>query len=449
MTQVLMFGWEFPPFISGGLGTACYGLTTSMKKYGAEVHFVLPTFGNHETNMSEIPLINASEVEVPNRIIINEEIIKKNRRLYEIFSQITHVDTLLRPYMTESVYQEELFKKKQEVDPEIKEIMSHHKKLNENHDGKYTKLSFNGNYGPSLKDEVYRLGYVGYSLGLKGDFDLIHAHDWMTYPAGIAAKQASGKPLVIHVHATEFDRTGEHVNQVVYDIERMGMQFSDHIIAVSHRTKKIITDNYGINANKISVVHNGAIENEAVESNIHRPFKEKMVLFLGRITSQKGPSYFIEAANNVLKIKKNVRFIMAGDGDLMNKMIRRVAELKISKKFHFTGFLRGNDLTNIFKISDLFIMPSVSEPFGIVPIEAMRHGVPVIVSKQSGVAEILPDALKVDFWDVDLLTKQILDVLNKPAKTKKMIKKNNILVNDLNWDKPAERVLKVYEKVLL
>ena len=449
MTQVLMFGWEFPPFISGGLGTACYGLTTSMKKYGAEVHFVLPTFGNHETNMSEIPLINASEVEVPNRIIINEEIIKKNRRLYEIFSQITHVDTLLRPYMTESVYQEELLRRRQMVDPEIKEMMSHHKNLDESHDNENTKLSFNGNYGPSLKDEVYRLGYVGYTLGLKGDFDLVHAHDWMTYPAGIAAKQASGKPLVIHVHATEFDRTGEHVNQVVYDIERMGMQLSDHIIAVSHRTKKIITENYGINANKISVVHNGAIENETVESNIHRPFKEKMVLFLGRITSQKGPSYFIEAANNVLKIKKNVRFIMAGDGDLMNKMIRRVAELKISNKFHFTGFLRGNDLTNIFKISDLFIMPSVSEPFGIVPIEAMRHGVPVIVSKQSGVAEILPDALKVDFWDVDLLTKQILDVLNKPAKTKKMIKKNNILVNDLNWDKPAERVLKVYEKVLL
>jgi glycosyltransferase involved in cell wall biosynthesis len=436
-----MFGWEFPPFISGGLGTACFGLTTSMKKLGTDVHFVLPTFGKHEMTVSEIPLINASEVEIPNRVIINEEIIQKNRRLYEIFSQVTHVDTLLKPYMTEETYQEELLRRKVEEESETKEIKTHQS-------GHNTKFSFNGSYGPNLKEEVYRLGYVGYSLGLQDDFDLIHAHDWMTYPAGIAAKQSSGKPLVVHVHATEFDRSGEHVNQVVYDIERMGMHMADHIIAVSHRTKKIVTDRYGIHPDKVSVVHNGAIENEDVELNLHRPFKEKMVLFLGRITSQKGPVYFVEAANNVLKKKKNVRFIMAGDGDLMNKMVRRVAELKISDKFHFTGFLRGDALTNIFKISDLFIMPSVSEPFGIVPIEAMRHEVPVIVSKQSGVAEILPDALKVDFWDVELLTKQILDILNNPAKTKKMIKKNNELVKDLSWDKPAERVLEVYERVL-
>lgn len=441
MTRVLMFGWEFPPFISGGLGTACYGLTSSMKKLGSEVHFVLPTFGKHEMTVSEIPLINASEVEIPNSVIINEEIIQKNRRLYEIFSQVTHVDTILKPYMTETIYQEELLKRRHEETNESKST-------NIYHNNSKTKFAFNGSYGASLRDEVYRLGYVGYTLGLESDFDIIHAHDWMTYPAGIAAKQASGKKLIVHVHATEFDRSGEHVNQTVYDIERMGMHMADHIIAVSHRTKKIVTDHYGIHPDKVSVVHNGAIENEEIENQMQRPFKDKMVLFLGRITSQKGPSYFVEAANKVLKKKKNVRFIMAGDGDLMNKMVRRVAELKIGHRFHFTGFLRGDALTNIFKISDLFIMPSVSEPFGIVPVEAMRHEVPVIVSKQSGVAEILPDALKVDFWDVELLTKQILEILNNPAKTKRMIQKNNELVKELNWDKPAERVLEVYERVL-
>lgn len=436
-----MFGWEFPPFISGGLGTACFGLTTSMKKLGVETHFVLPSFGKQEITVSEIPLINASEVPIPNRVILTDEVVSRNHRLHEIFSQVTHVDTLLKPYMTEEIYQEELRKISYSSQAESKKILQHASE-------QMTKFSFQGGYGGNLRDEVYRLSYVGYSLGLESNFDLIHAHDWMTYPAGVAAKQASGKKLVVHVHATEFDRSGEHVNQVVYDIERMGMHMADHIIAVSYRTKKIVTDRYGISHDKVSVVHNGAIENEDSDEEVKRPFKDKMVLFLGRITSQKGPGYFVEAANQVLKKKKNIRFIMAGDGDMMHKMVRRVAELKIGHRFHFTGFLRGDALTNIFKMSDLFVMPSVSEPFGIVPIEAMRYEVPVIVSKQSGVAEILPDTMKVDFWDVDLLANQIIDILSHPAKTKKIIRENNALVKDLNWDKPAERVIEVYERVL-
>jgi glycosyltransferase involved in cell wall biosynthesis len=291
---------------------------------------------------------------------------------------------------------------------------------------------------------------VAAQLAKTYDFDLIHAHDWLTYPAGIAAKQASGKPLVLHVHATDFDRSGGSVNPTVYAIEKEGMNKADAIIAVSNLTRNTVITNYSISPKKVVTIHN-AVEPIGLpiqQANLNNGNDEKIVTFLGRITLQKGPEYFIEAANKVLQKMENVRFVMAGSGDMMHKMIERAARLGITDKFHFTGFLKGADVLKMFSKSDLYIMPSVSEPFGISPLEAMQSGVPVIISKQSGVSEILKHAIKIDFWDIDKMANAIYSILSYPALSN-FIKQNGLTeANNLIWDKPAKKVYQVYKKTL-
>jgi glycosyltransferase involved in cell wall biosynthesis len=279
------------------------------------------------------------------------------------------------------------------------------------------------------------------------DFDVIHAHDWLTFPAGIAAKQASGKPLVIHVHATDFDRSGGNVNPNVYSIEKQGMDAADTIITVSNLTRKIVIEKYGIKPQKVITVYNAV---EPYQHNnkptVNCGFDEKIVTFLGRITMQKGPEYFIEAANLVLKRMDNVRFVMAGSGDMMNKMIRKAAQLKITNKFHFTGFLKGDDVYQMYRMSDVYIMPSVSEPFGISPLEAMQAGVPVIISKQSGAAEILSNAIKLDFWDVEAMADAIYGIIKYPALSKTLARNGRKESHQLKWKDSACAVKHVYKK---
>ncbi|GAH90104.1 unnamed protein product, partial [marine sediment metagenome] len=246
-------------------------------------------------------------------------------------------------------------------------------------------------------------------------FDIVHAHDWMTYPAGIAVSAISGKPLIVHVHSTEFDRSGENINQMIYDIERQGMEWADKVIAVSYFTRNIIISRYGISGEKVEVVYNGVERNgnwSLAETGIGKD--ERIVLFLGRITMQKGPEYFLQAAKKVLDVMDNVKFVMAGAGDMMHRAVEMAAELGIGQKVLFTGFLHGEDVQKIYKMADLYVMPSVSEPFGIAPLEALDNDVPVIISKQSGVSEVLMHALKVDFWDVDEIANKIIAVLKYP-----------------------------------
>jgi glycosyltransferase involved in cell wall biosynthesis len=309
------------------------------------------------------------------------------------------------------------------------------------------KFDFSGAYGTDLMAEVSRYALVGAGIAKKYDFDVIHAHDWLTYSAGIAAKEVSGKPLVVHMHATEFDRSGQSVNPEVYDIERKGMEAADRVITVSNFTKAIVIDKYGIDPKKIYTVHNAVEPTDKEVGELDRKVKEKVVTFLGRLTQQKGPEYFIEAANLILKRDPNVRFVMAGSGDLMNKMIKRVAELKISTKFHFTGFLRGADVDKMLGLSDVFVMPSVSEPFGIVPLEAMRSSVPVVISKQSGVSEILKHALKVDFWDVNGMADAIYGLLHYNSLNDMFRKYGKDEVDSLKWDNAAYNVVQVYESL--
>jgi glycosyltransferase involved in cell wall biosynthesis len=281
------------------------------------------------------------------------------------------------------------------------------------------------------------------------NFDIIHAHDWLTFPAGIAAKSISGKPLIIHVHATEFDRSGGNVNPGVFDIEKSGMQMADKIIAVSNLTRKIIIDKYNIPPDKVITIHN-AVEPTARNGEYTKAegMKDKIVTFLGRVTMQKGPEYFIEAANKVLRKMRNVRFVMAGSGDMLNKMIHRVAALKIGDRFNFTGFLQGEDVNKMFALSDVYVMPSVSEPFGISPLEALQSNVPVIISKQSGVSEILKHAIKIDFWDIDAMADAIYGILNYPGLKKMFEHYGKSEVESLKWENTAGDVLNVYKSIV-
>jgi len=287
-------------------------------------------------------------------------------------------------------------------------------------------------------------------LAPRHSFDIIHAHDWMTYPAGLALAKRTGKPLVVHIHSTEFDRSGRHVNQRVYDIERRGMAAADRVIAVSFFTKRICTSRYSIPEEKITVIYN-AILNGGHHFDERRATiakGEKIVLFLGRITMQKGPEYFLAAAKKVLSIMDNVKFIMAGSGDMTRRTIEMAAEMGIGHKVLFPGFLRGSDVEKVYRMADLYVMPSVSEPFGIAPLEAMSNDVPVIISKQSGVKEILTHVLSVDFWDISEMANKIVAVLRHPPLQSTLRQHGSFEVRRLSWIDSAQQCIKVYQSAL-
>lgn len=428
--KVLMFGWEFPPHMSGGLGTACYGLTKSMANRGVGITFVLPKV-RANLDSGHLRVVGPEDLA---GVEIEERDIK-----FAHLEKYLEVDSVLHPYLNEETYKDV-----------IKKVNKSKKKTETKKLAIPDFANLTGEYGPNLISEVVRYSRIGYYLGKKEDFDVIHAHDWLTYLGGVEAKKVSGKPLIAHIHATEFDRSGEHVNQFIYDIERYGMEMADRVIAVSHRTRDMVINRYGIDPRKVTVVHNGVERSKPVEyDKKKRPFKkDKIVLFLGRITMQKGPEYFIEAAKRVMEVIPNVRFVMAGSGDMTRKMIERMASLKMMDKFHFTGFLNEADREKMFAMSDLYIMPSVSEPFGITPLEAMKYGIPVIISKQSGIAEVLDNVLKVDFWDVNKLANTIVDILAASNLESDISKTNHKVLEKINWDTPAELVTKVYEEVL-
>ncbi len=438
--KVLMFGWEFPPYISGGLGTACYGLTQHMARRGARITFVLPML-RERAQKSHVKLMGAVEVaEALPKAAIKEASLVRERE--EENMRFLRVSSALRPYLTEQRYVEELARLERE---RVRALGG----KPEGRDVSDSVIQISGEYGRNLVEEVHRYATVGRRLAIVEDFDIIHAHDWMTFPAAIAAKQASGKPLVIHVHATEFDRSGDHPNWEIYHLEKWGMEAADRIIAVSGRTRDLIVSRYFIAPAKVAVVHNAVIKEKTVErKQVVRGVKEKIVLFLGRVTLQKGPDYFVEAAARVARKIKNVRFVMAGTGDMLPRMIERMAQHRLLDRFHFTGFLRGKKLEEMYAMSDLYVMPSVSEPFGITPFEAMKYGVPVIVSKQAGITEVLPHLIKVDFWDVEALARSILDVLTDPEYSEGLVETNTRELEKVDWDNSAAKVLDIYGGLL-
>ena len=428
--RVLMFGWEFPPHIAGGLGTACYGIVKGLAHNGVQTMFVMPSASGDE-DRSAADIINASEIPVDVSSTMNvDDFLDK--------VQFVHIGTNMVPYLDPAEFHSlvEEDRKRQVRDFSI-------------HYGQTYK--FSGKYGSNLMEEVARYAMVGGTIAMthKGEFDVIHAHDWLTYMAGIAEKRLSGKPLVVHVHATSFDRSSDNnIDTRVYDIEKRGMEAADRVITVSDLTRNIVITKYGIDPSKVVTVHNAVDFSGRSEIQVERGVKEKVVTFLGRITFQKGPEYFIEAAAKILKKCKNVRFVMAGSGDMMNRSIRQVARLGISDRFHFTGFLRGAEVQKMFALSDVYVMPSVSEPFGISPLEAMRSGVPSVISRQSGAAEVLKYAFKVDFWDVDAMADEIYALLQYPALADFASKYGYDEVNTLKWNNAAAKIKSVYESVI-
>ena len=428
--KVLMFGWEFPPHIAGGLGTACYGIVKGLAYNGVETLFVMPSASGDE-DQSVATIINASDVPVT-----FSEDLSVSDFLDKV--QFVHIGTNMLPYLDPQDFRDvvEAERKRQSSDFRI-------------HYGQ--KYKFSGKYGSNLLEEVARYAMVGGTIALqhKDEFDLIHAHDWLTYSAGIAAKRLTGKPLIVHVHATSFDRSSDqNIDTRVYDIEKRGMEAADRVITVSDLTRNIVITKYGIDPAKVVTVHNAVDFSGRDNVEVERGVKDKVVTFLGRITFQKGPEYFIEAAAKVLKRTSHVRFVMAGSGDMMNRSIRHVARLGISDRFHFTGFLRGADVQKMFALSDVYVMPSVSEPFGISPLEAMRTGVPSVISKQSGAAEVLKYAFKVAFWDVDAMADQIYGLLEYPALRDFAARMGYDEVNALKWNNATAKMKKIYESVL-
>lgn len=427
--KVLMFGWEFPPHIAGGLGTACYGMTKGLAYNDVEVLFVMPSASGDE-DQSAVKIINASDVPVDTVTETVDEFLGK--------VSFVHIGTNMIPYVDPQAFTEMV---EEERKRQVKGFRVQYGQ----------KYKFSGKYGTNLMEEVARYAMVGATIAMqhKDEFDVIHAHDWLTYLAGIAAKQLTGKPLVVHMHATSYDRASDdNIDTRVLALEQKGMDYADKVIAVSELTRNIVINRYGISPDKVVAVHNAVDFSGRENIQVERGVEDKVVTFLGRVTYQKGPEYFIEAAAKVLKRCSNVRFVMAGSGDMLNRCIRHVARLGISDRFHFTGFLRGAEVQKMFALSDVYVMPSISEPFGISPLEAMQTNVPSIISKQSGCAEILDYALKVDFWDVDAMSDAIYGLLNYPAIARLAARCGYDEVNSLKWNNAAYKIKQVYESVI-
>ncbi len=458
--RVLMLGWEFPPFIAGGLGTACHGLTRALDRMGQDVLFVLPRSADGWSG-SRVRIVGPNVIQQAALMARPDPagassagegafpIVEGEIEGFERARFVGIPAGLSSPYPGF-------------VDPATGEApagalgaASGAMSSSETEALRAAGVPRSGNpvgeqhYSGDMQRDCETYAHMLVRFAGAERFDVIHAHDWMTYPAGMAVSRMSSRPMVAHIHSTEFDRSGENINQRVYDIERRGMHAAVRVVAVSRLTKSICVERYGINPDKIDVVYNG------VERDDHQPAPgsqiestDKIVLFLGRITMQKGPEYFVRAARRVLDRYENVKFVVAGSGDMAMRMIEEAAALGIGHKVLFTGFLRGKDVDRVFQMADCYVMPSVSEPFGIAPLEAMKNDVPVIISKQSGVSEVLTHALKVDFWDIDEMANKIIAVLRHPPLSQTLRQHGPMELRGLTWDGAATRMIDIYRGVL-
>jgi glycogen(starch) synthase len=412
--KVLTFGWDFPPSRNGGLGVACFGLTRELAQDGVEVIFVLP---KRQDVVGSPRFVFADSVF---NVRVKGGGPQKGVSVQEVASN-------LKPYQSA-------------------ESLVHY----------IDKYDENGN--PIIKyrtilDEVHRFAHQASLIAQVEEFDLIHAHDWSSFLAGVAAKTVSGKPLVLHVHATSFDQAGGgNVDPRIFKIEKESFAQADKIITVSNFTRDIIINKHGVNPDKVEVIHNGC---DTFEPPRHEPALaglkadgKKIVLYLGRITIQKGVDHFVNAARKVIDADPNVVFVIAGWGDMSNQIIEQVGRLGLSKHVIFAGALWEEERDRMYQSVDLVVMPSVSEPFGLVPLEALQHGTASLVTHQSGVAEVTTHVLKVDFWDADEMANKILSALRYPVMREQMVKEGKKALPNLAWDKTSKKVTQLYKNLL-
>lgn len=470
-----MLGWEFPPYISGGLGTACYGLTKGLNQHDTDVLFVLPKHvdAQYTEHLKLItpdsdPASTPSLQNTPNPIIpsqspdptpTQDQPEGPNDLGISGFERITFrmvPSNMKHPYATdekaweknvEHVGQDNLGQVS--PNPQNKNLSPDDPTNYSEHTDTVPPSQKQHDYDGDMLNEVQQYARTVVKLTRNENFDVIHAHDWMTYPAGLALAGLTGKPLVVHVHSTEYDRSGDNVNSRIYDIERRGMHGAMKVICVSMLTRSQVVHRYGVVPEKCEVVYNG-IEMNGTPTNDNAEIKkgDKIVLFLGRITMQKGPEYFVSAAKRVLEKMPDAKFVMAGSGDMAREIIDLAASMGIGHKILFTGFLRGDNVERIFKMAHVYVMPSVSEPFGIAPLEAIRHDVPVIISKNSGVSEVLQHALKVDFWDVEDMANKIIAVLRHQPLSLTLREQADFEVRKLTWSGAAEKCIQIYDKAI-
>lgn len=428
--KVMMLGWEFPPVINGGLGVACLGLAKAMRQH-VDLSIILPKSDPNYV-VEQVELIGLNNLTL-------QEIhdYQAYTTAYSIFEDVTFIQAEISAYGS---------------DPQRVTTPEKNVSISSKTDVKTTQLKqdlalfeFGDLYGNDLIDRVRQYAHYVVQVAKDKEFDVIWAHDWMTYLAGVELKKATGKPLVIHVHATTYDRGGEQARGWVYDIEKYGMLNADAILPVSEYTGKVCVEHFGADSSKITPIHNGVEWVDTFKEK--KSFPETLVLFLGRITGQKGPEKFLEIADQVIQKNKKVRFVMAGSGDQLKRIIETGAFKHIGDKFHFTGFLNKQKVNRLLAMTDIYCMPSVSEPFGLSALEAAQFGIPVIISKQSGAAEVMSGALKTDFWDVDLTAQYILDLMEDKEFAGRVVEAGFNDLKNLTWENAASKIMQVFNEL--
>ncbi|MDH3729341.1 MAG: glycosyltransferase [Myxococcales bacterium] len=483
--KVLMLGWEYPPHISGGLGTACEGLTRALASRGVEIDFLVPRLYGEE-DAPHMQLLGASDSGVGQQVPVQipkpahegalikatetdpslptDPILTAAAQASQGASsreiRTIRVPAMLKPYLDQSTYRElirsggfdetavaalahELPSPPDEIPP-----LAHAYLPGDDLRASSAEAGTEVHYGHDLFAEVARYAVAASRRVIGRKYDLVHAHDWMTFPAAAEIAASVNAPLLTHVHSLEYDRAAEGADRDIVSVEHEGFERATRVIAVSYYTRGLINRVHGTALDKISVVHNGVYARETVQAYTQqRQSTGPVVLFLGRVTFQKGPEYFVQAAARVLKHVPDAKFVMAGSGDMLPRMKAMVESLGIEDAFRFPGFVRGSELERTFSTADVYVMPSVSEPFGIAPLEAMSYDRPVIVSKQSGVSEVLRNALKVDFWDVDKMASQIVALLELPELRRVIIERAREEIRHIHWDAAAEKLIPIYRSV--